>query len=288
MVVTAAFCAVWLSPWAAGKEQLIVEVPESVHAILRFEETGSKLWLEGEKNLWLYTAADGLKSVAKRDRGFEGSALDENNQNIFYSTGSDLFFQPLSAKDPKPTQFSRNPKRDVDPVPLLGGKWVLFASDRDGDFDLYVVQRDGNKLHRFLKREGDDRNPDLSPDGRRVMWISIPPKRQDTSQIFVADIETVKSGDYPVAKNVRGVTEGVPGLFLQPHWAGNDRYLFTANFRKPLELEGFAAELADSKLARVKSLGAPRHYPKQSIESGSHAWIENGQNSSKLLSEKME
>ena len=43
------------------------------------------------------------------------------------------------------------------------GQWILFASDRDGDFDLYAVSLDGRELRRLTDDPADDYSPDWQP-----------------------------------------------------------------------------------------------------------------------------
>ena len=38
-------------------------------------------------------------------------------------------------------------------------EWVLFTSDRDGDWDIYMMRVDGTSLKRLTRQEGFDRWP---------------------------------------------------------------------------------------------------------------------------------
>jgi dipeptidyl aminopeptidase/acylaminoacyl peptidase len=58
---------------------------------------------------------------------------------------------------------------DVDPSVSPDGRYVAFASDRDGDFEIYVANVFTGKAERFTDNRVDDRNPSWSPDGK---WIS--------------------------------------------------------------------------------------------------------------------
>jgi dipeptidyl aminopeptidase/acylaminoacyl peptidase len=61
---------------------------------------------------------------------------------------------------------------DVAPAWSPDGKWLAFASRRDGNWEIYVVDRDGGNLVRLTVDPADDTNPTWSPDGRRIAFES--------------------------------------------------------------------------------------------------------------------
>jgi Tol biopolymer transport system component len=53
---------------------------------------------------------------------------------------------------------------DSDPAFSPGGGKVVFSSDRDGDYDLYVTNADGSgEAQRLTNNPGDERSPDWQP-----------------------------------------------------------------------------------------------------------------------------
>ncbi|HDO35919.1 MAG TPA: hypothetical protein ENH07_06460, partial [Nitrospirae bacterium] len=44
-------------------------------------------------------------------------------------------------------------------------EFIVFSSDRDGDFDLYAVRPDGTDLRRLTDNAWNDRYPSISPEG---------------------------------------------------------------------------------------------------------------------------
>jgi|GEM_PF-1625619 len=65
----------------------------------------------------------------------------------------------------------------TDPFVSADGKWLLFASDRDGkSLDIYLQSLGGGTASQEPRRltldDADDREPTLSPDGKRVVFRS--------------------------------------------------------------------------------------------------------------------
>ena len=58
------------------------------------------------------------------------------------------------------------------PPPRPFGPWVAFASNRGGDYDIYLVHPDGTGLNALAQSTGDDLFPSWSPDGARVVYAS--------------------------------------------------------------------------------------------------------------------
>jgi Tol biopolymer transport system component len=60
---------------------------------------------------------------------------------------------------------------DIDPAWSPDGKRIAFASNRDGAYEIYVMNADGGnrrRLTRTPRRKSSD-SPDWSPDGRRIV-----------------------------------------------------------------------------------------------------------------------
>ena len=68
---------------------------------------------------------------------------------------------------------------------------IAFASDRDGNWEIYVMDADGGNQQNLSNNPSDDRDPSWSPDGKRIVFFS----NRDghaidgrlTSEIYVMD-----------------------------------------------------------------------------------------------------
>lgn len=63
---------------------------------------------------------------------------------------------------------SDNTYPDVSP----DGRWVAFQSDRDGDFDIYVMNLVGGQVTQITRNDWWDRLPAWSPDGQWIIYSS--------------------------------------------------------------------------------------------------------------------
>ena len=61
---------------------------------------------------------------------------------------------------------------DHSPVWSSDGKRIAFVSDRDGDWEIYVMNADGTDQRRLTRSPGTDRAPAWSPDGSRIAFES--------------------------------------------------------------------------------------------------------------------
>ena len=68
------------------------------------------------------------------------------------------------------------------PAASPDGRRIAFASDRDGDLEIYVMNADGGGLRPLTKDPGRDDQPTWSPDGR---WIAFTSTRDGGFDIYV-------------------------------------------------------------------------------------------------------
>ena len=61
---------------------------------------------------------------------------------------------------------------------------IVFASNRDGDWDIYSMDSNGNNLVQLTNHPASDKEPACSPDGRRIAFAS---DRGITPDLYVMD-----------------------------------------------------------------------------------------------------
>jgi len=101
----------------------------------------------------------------------------------------------LPSHTPSPTPTSIPPTHTpspptatatVVPSPAALPPRIVFATDRDGQFDLYAMFLDGTNLTRLTTHPADDRSPVVSPDGKRILFYS---ERDGVRDLYGVDID---------------------------------------------------------------------------------------------------
>lgn len=73
------------------------------------------------------------------------------------------------------TQITSDPASDIQPEFSPDGKRIAFASDRAGNFDIWVVGIDGSEATQLTREPAHEIHPTWAPDGRRIAYCSLNP-----------------------------------------------------------------------------------------------------------------
>jgi TolB protein len=72
------------------------------------------------------------------------------------------------------------------PVWSPDGKQIAFVSNRDRNFEIYLMNADGTNLKNLTNHSGQDTSPAWSPDGKKIAFIST---RGGGSDVFAVEIK---------------------------------------------------------------------------------------------------
>ena len=69
-------------------------------------------------------------------------------------------------------RLTDNQARDVYPRFSPDGNWIAFSSNREGNYDVYVVAATGGKPRQLTFHSADDNVVNWSPDGKKILFTS--------------------------------------------------------------------------------------------------------------------
>ena len=78
--------------------------------------------------------------------------------------------------------LTKHPSSDREPVWSPKGEHILFASDRTGILDLYLMDPNGTNVRKVFRVSAQRKHPSWSPDGKKIAYV----KRQ---AIYIATID---------------------------------------------------------------------------------------------------
>ncbi len=114
---------------------------------------------------------------------------------------------------------------------------IVFESNRNGSWDIYAMNADGNNLVQLTDDPADDRDPAGSPDGRKIAFHSNPDGIFGSHHIFVMEADGTGVRNLTRNKgisNCRNPSWSPDGSRIAFNaWRGSvDIYVMTANGKR--------------------------------------------------------
>jgi Tol biopolymer transport system component len=120
---------------------------------------------------------------------------------------------------------------------------IAFASTRDGDAEIFVMNPDGSDVRQITHNAYDDHSPDWAPDGRRIVFVRE--VGGENSDLYIVDTATGKEQAFTTAR---------PWYESDPAWSPNGKWIAFAS-ESPLQDGGDVIALrVDGKRGRAISL----------------------------------
>jgi Tol biopolymer transport system component len=160
----------------------------------------SRLWIapNGEAK-----RARPFTSGASKYEGL-GVAWTPDGKVVYYSETGTSSLWIRDSDGHRPRQLTASNNYDSQPVVAPDGRTIVFVSDRSGKHDLWRIDEDGGGLKQ-LTRGDSDRDPQISPDGKWVVYVSLSARAGRTT-LWKIRLE----GGEPVEVSQRDA--GAPGI----------------------------------------------------------------------------
>jgi len=97
-----------------------------------------------------------------------------------------MLFMGISCKDEGEVRLTNNPANDGLPSWSPDGKMIAFDSDRDGNWEIYVMGTDGSGETNLTNNPADEAASSWSPDGKMIAFQS---NRDGNSEIYIMNAD---------------------------------------------------------------------------------------------------
>ena len=123
------------------------------------------------KNLMIPALALFLSAAAQADDSplwMRYCAISPDGQTIAFSYQGDIYTVPSSGG--KARQLTTHPAHDTRPVWSPDGQRIAFASNRSGNFDVFLMNKEGGEPKRITRRKAKRRQKKDKSYKINILW----------------------------------------------------------------------------------------------------------------------
>src|SRR5687767_12275898 len=124
-----------------------------------------------KKILTLLLVAIAFQAVAQQALWMRNPAISPDGSQIAFTYQGDLYTVPAAGG--KATPLTIHPAHDYLPVWLPNGQSLAFASDRFGNFDIFIMSLNGGEPQRLTYHSSNDYPTSVTPDGKNILFTSL-------------------------------------------------------------------------------------------------------------------
>jgi TolB protein len=147
------------------------------------EETLSFLQMTGNDVLQLkveHTLQQRTLAIPASKKTVWHAAITPDGQEVVYAGSGQIYSCPIG--EDKEKQLTQTAGRNNHPTVSPDGRRIAFSSSRDGDYEIYSMNRDGSDVRRLTQSRGLDVRPAWSADGK---WLAFTTARHGDYEIYV-------------------------------------------------------------------------------------------------------
>src|SRR5439155_3970505 len=94
---------------------------------------------------------------------------------------------PQTAPEKAAIQVTKDQAPEWDPAYSPDETQIIYASAREGDWDIYIRDVDGKNEKRLTTDHAEDREPSWSPDGKKIVFASN--RENNNFEIFQMNLD---------------------------------------------------------------------------------------------------
>jgi hypothetical protein len=138
--------------------------------------------------LFLTIDSEGTHPLPGGIDGFEPDVTPDGLSVVFVKFGErdrregTIMISSLGEQQARPLARGRNPRLSRD------GRWIVYASWRKGDSDIWIMRTDGSGRRPIATTSYEEFSPAVSPDGRYVVYASARGEVEE-SQVYVTRVQ---------------------------------------------------------------------------------------------------
>ena len=145
----------------------------------------------------------------------------------------------MAADGNNPRNLTRNPAVDGDPSWAPDGRRIAFESDRDGNWEIYVMDSDGSNPRRLTRHIGLDWSASWSPRGEHIAFQSF---RSGSFEIYVMDVD---------GANLLNLTNNDDANDEWPSWSPDGERIAFESYGKRRKSDIYVMDADGSNLHRL-------------------------------------
>ena len=183
-------CSTWRPLPTASSSQQSAQAGEST------QTSSAGFAGQGEPRGWASGLPGGQTSLMQVSFASEGADFDpevdpSGNYLVYASTQhaqyADIYRKKVGGNTL--VQLTSDPAEDVMPTISPDGKWIAFASNRSGNWDIWVMPFAGGPASQVTFEVDHELHPSFSPDGSQLVYCRRN-ERSDRWEIWSFDLDT--------------------------------------------------------------------------------------------------